>query len=142
MGHLRFVVFYLVVGVAGALAHIFSAPGSPVPTVGASGAISGLMGAYLVLYPRVRIQTLFIIIIFIKVIPLPAWLVLLYWFGLQVVSGALAPLEGGGVAFWAHVGGFVAGVLLVKLFEKRQLVDARRHQVVLRPTEIEHRGWW
>jgi membrane associated rhomboid family serine protease len=141
MGHLRFVAFYLVVGVGAALAHVFSAPGSPVPVVGASGAISGLMGAYLVLYPRVRIQTLFILIIFIRVIPLPAWLVLVYWFALQVLSGTLAPLDGGGVAFWAHVGGFVAGAVLVKPFENRQLVEARRRHVVLSPFEIQHRGW-
>jgi membrane associated rhomboid family serine protease len=141
MGHIRFVVFYVVVGLVAGLAHVLSAPGSPVPTVGASGAISGLMGAYLVLYPRVRIQTFFFFIVFFRIIPVPAWLVLLYWFALQVLSGALAPLEGGGVAFWAHVGGFVAGVVLVKLFENRQLVAARRHQVRLSPFEIENRGW-
>jgi membrane associated rhomboid family serine protease len=141
MGHLRFVVFYVVVGLAAGLAHVLAAPGSAVPTVGASGAISGLMGAYLVLYPRVRIKTLFIIIIFFTVIPVPAWVVLLYWFALQVLSGVLMPAHGGGVAVWAHVGGFLAGVVLVKLFENRQLVAARRHQVPLSPFEIEHRGW-
>jgi membrane associated rhomboid family serine protease len=141
MGHLRFVVFYGVVGVLAGLAHVLSSPGSPVPTVGASGAISGLMGAYLVLYPKVRIQTLFFFIIFFKIIPVPAWLVLLYWFALQVLSGAMAPVLGGGVAFWAHVGGFVSGVVLVKLFETRQLVAARRHQVPLSSFEIENRGW-
>jgi membrane associated rhomboid family serine protease len=141
MGHLRFLVFYVAVGVLAGVAHVASGPGSPVPTVGASGAISGVMGAYLVLYPRVRIRTLFWFLIFIRVIPVPAWLVLVYWFALQVLSGAVAPLEGGGVAFWAHVGGFVAGVVLVKLFENRQLVAARRRHVALSPFEIEHRGW-
>ncbi len=141
MGHLRFVVFYVLVGLLAGLAHVLSAPGSAIPTVGASGAISGLMGAYLVLYPRVRIKTLFFFIVFFRVIPVPAWLVLLYWFALQLLSGVMAPPQGGGVAFWAHVGGFIAGVVLVKLFENRQLVAARRDQVVLSPFEIEHRGW-
>lgn len=142
MGHLRFLVFYLACGVLAAIAHIASAPGSLVPIVGASGAISGVMGAYLVLYPRVRIHTLFIFIIFFRIIPVPAWLILLWWFALQLLSGYMQPASGGeGVAFWAHVGGFVAGVLLVKLFENRQLVEARRHHVMLSPFEISRRGW-
>jgi rhomboid family protein len=109
-----------------------------VPTVGASGAISGIMGAYLVLYPRVRVNMLFIFIIFFKVIPIPAWLVLLWWFFVQVVTGLpqLSPMRpdvSGGVAVWAHVGGFLAGVLLIKLFENRRLV-AKREEI----REIEH----
>ena len=105
-------------------------PASPVPTVGASGAISGILGAYLVLYPRVRVKYLFIFIIFFKVFRLPAWAVLLWWFGMQVLTG-LPQLNqvdrevSGGVAVWAHVGGFVAGVLLIKLFENRRLVSRR-----------------
>ena len=87
MGHLRFLVFYLVCGVLAAIAHIASAPGSLIPTVGASGAISGVMGAYLVLYPRVRIHTLFIFVIFFRIIPVPAWLILIWWFALQLLSG-------------------------------------------------------
>lgn len=142
MGHLRFLVFYLLMGAAAAGAHVFSLPESPVPMVGASGAISGVMGAYLLLYPRVRIHTLFIILFFIRIIPVPAWLVLCQWFVIQLISGASMPTAGGGVAFWAHVGGFVAGLVLVKPFENRVLVNAKKRRVQLRPWELEHRGWW
>jgi membrane associated rhomboid family serine protease len=142
MGHFRFLVFYVVTGAAAALAHIFMAAASSVPIVGASGAISGIMGAYLVLYPRIRIHTLFVFIIFFRIIPVSAWFVLILWFALQLLSGYAAPVEGGGVAFWAHVGGFVAGVILVKPFESRQLVDARRRHVKLRPDQVAHHGWW
>lgn len=136
MGHGRFLAFYLLVGLAAALAHIASAPGSIVPTVGASGAISGVMGAYLVLYPRVRIQTLFVFIIFLRVIPVPAWLVLIMWFALQVLTGYATAVDTGGVAVWAHVGGFVAGVLLVRLFVNSSLVAARRERMLGNPTEV------
>ncbi len=141
MGHLRFLVFYLLTGLAAAGVHIVSEPGSQLPMVGASGAISGIMGAYLVLYPRVRVHTLFIIIILIRVIPLPAWLLLGYWLLIQVLLGTAAPAAGGGVAFWAHVGGFVAGVLLVKPFENRQLVAAKRAKRKLERREIRGGGW-
>jgi membrane associated rhomboid family serine protease len=123
MGRVRFVVFYLLCGFAAAGAQIAVDPGSIVPMVGASGAISGVMGAYLVLYPRVRVNMLFIFFIIIRIIPLPAWVVLLWWFGLQVLNqyaGADA-----GVAFMAHIGGFVAGVVLVKLFENKALTGDR-----------------
>ena len=141
MGHLRFVVFYLLCGVAGAAAHIFTAPGSMIPTVGASGAISGVMGAYLVLYPKIKIQTLFVLFIFIKIIPIPAWLVLTEWFAVQLFSSYSAPSTGGGVAFFAHIGGFVAGLVLVKLFENRTLVNARKQKLQLSPFEVPGRGW-
>ncbi len=130
MGHVRYLVFYLLMGVAAAGAQIFSSPASPIPTVGASGAISGVMGAYLVLYPRIRIQTLFWFLFFIRIIAVPAWFILLYWFALQVLSGTATPQTGGGVAFFAHIGGFVGGALLVKLFENRKLVAARRQAAV------------
>jgi membrane associated rhomboid family serine protease len=127
MGHVRFLVFYLATGLLAAGAHIVSDLASPLPIVGASGAISGVMGAYLVLYPRVRIQTLFIFVFIIRIIAVPAWFVLILWFLLQLLSGYTAPVgAGGGVAFWAHVGGFVAGLLLVKPFESRRLRAARR----------------
>jgi membrane associated rhomboid family serine protease len=141
MGRLRFLAFYLITGLAAAAAHIVSDPGSQVPMVGASGAISGIMGAYLVLYPRVRVHTLFIIIILIRVIPLPAWVLLGYWFLIQILAGTASPGTGGGVAFWAHVGGFAAGVLLVKPFENRQLVDAKRAKRKLDLRDIRGRGW-
>ena len=137
MGRVRFLVFYLICGLIAAGAHVALNPASAVPTVGASGAISGILGAYLVLYPRVRVKMLFYFLIFFRVIPIQAWLVLLFWFGWQVLSGLpqLSQLNrdiSGGDAVWAHVGGFVAGVLLVKLFENRRLVDIRtaeRHRL-------------
>jgi membrane associated rhomboid family serine protease len=132
MGRLRFLAFYLICGLAAAAAHVMVAPNSPVPTVGASGAISGLLGAYLVLYPRVRVKMLFIFIIIIRIIPVPAWLVLAWWFFIQLMSGlpeVMSPVRDevvkGGVAVWAHIGGFVAGLLLVKPFENRELVRRR-----------------
>jgi len=134
MGRLRFLVFYVVCGLAAAAAQVMVDPASPIPMVGASGAISGIMGAYLLLYPRVRVNMLFIIFILIRIIPLPAWLVLLWWFFVQLVSGLpqLNQHSQGGVAVWAHVGGFVAGLVLVKLFENRELTSRRtvgRHRL-------------
>ena len=142
MGRLRFLLFYALTGLAASAGHILSTPGSQVPMVGASGAISGIMGAYLVLYPRVRIFTLFFFFVFIRVIPLPAWVLLGYWFAIQLASGTLAPAVGAGVAFWAHVGGFVAGAVLVKLFERRDLVTAKKQHIKLRPDQIRHGGWY
>jgi membrane associated rhomboid family serine protease len=123
MGHGRYLAFYLLCGLAAGTAHILSSPGSPIPTVGASGAISGVMGAYLSLYPNVRIH-MFFLIFFARI---RAWIVLLYWFGLQLFEGVsqLGPMRPGvssGVAVWAHVGGFVAGVVLVKLFTTHRAV--------------------
>ena len=141
MGHLRFLFFYIMTGLVGALAHIFTDPDSLIPTVGASGAISGVMGAYLLLYPRIKIETLFILFVFIKIIPVPAWFVLGEWFALQLLSGYTAPAVGGGVAFWAHIGGFVAGLIAIRLFVNRQLLDARKQHIQLSPFEIKNRGW-
>ncbi len=117
LGHGGFLLFYLAAGVLGAAAHVASASASAVPTVGASGAISGVMGAYIVLYPRVRVDTLFVFFIFIRVIPLPAYVMLGYWAFLQFLSGAMGAGagSGGGVAVWAHVGGFVAGAAMIWL---------------------------
>jgi membrane associated rhomboid family serine protease len=141
MGPGRFLVFYLLCGLAAAGAHVLVDPRSPVPTVGASGAISGVMGAYLMLYPRVRVNMLFIFVIFFKVIPIPAWMVLLWWFFVQLFSGlpqlsSVRPDASGGVAVWAHVGGFLAGVLLIKVFENPRLVAERE---VLR--QQQHPRW-
>jgi membrane associated rhomboid family serine protease len=95
--------------------------------VGASGAISGVMGAYLILFPNVRVYALVPIVIFITSVALPAWVMLGYWFLIQFVSGLLtAADEMGGVAFWAHVGGFVAGVVLIKLFTREDYLEAHR----------------
>ena len=118
MGRLRFVVFYLLTGVAAALAQVVLTPASAVPMVGASGAISGVMGAYVVLYPRVRVFMLVPLGFLLTSMAWPAWMMLGYWFLLQFVSGLISRQEGGGVAFWAHFGGFVAGAVLVKLFAR------------------------
>lgn len=131
MGPWRYLAFYLICGLAAAAAQVVVNPASPVPTVGASGAISGILGAYLVLYPRARVNMLFIFVIIFKVIPVPAWLVLLWWFALQVITGLpelmrVNPEVSGGVAVWAHVGGFLAGVLLIRVFADRGLVAAHR----------------
>ncbi len=111
----RFVVFYLACGLAAALAQVWTNPTSVVPMVGASGAISGVMGAYLILFPRVRVWTMVLLGIFFVRMALPAWGMLLYWAFLQLASGlTTVGGEGGGVAFWAHIGGFVAGAILVR----------------------------
>ena len=143
MGHLRYVAFYLLCGVAAAAAHFATDPASTVPTVGASGAISGVMGAYLVLYPRVKVQTFIFLVFYVTVIALPAWVLLLEWLVIQVVAGVgtLGAAEGGGIAFWAHVGGFVAGVVGVKLFQRPQLVAAKRHHVQLGRDEVRRLRW-
>lgn len=139
MGRGRFLAFYLLCGLVAAAAHVASQPASAVPTVGASGAVSGVMGAYLMLFPRVRVRMLFIFIIVFKVIRLPAWLVLLWWFGLQVLLGVFdvrsLPATEGGVAVWAHVGGFVAGAVLVAAFTRPDLLAARRARLRLQPRE-------
>lgn len=124
MGRGRFLVFYLLTGLAAALAHVASDPGSIVPMVGASGAISGIMGAYLVLFPRARVKTLLVLIVFVTVISVPAWVYLGYWFFLQLVSSG--NVASAGVAFWAHIGGFAAGVLLIPLFRRRSPGPPRR----------------
>ena len=121
MGRIRFLVFYLLCGVIAAASHVVLDPTSPIPTVGASGAISGVLGAYLVLYPHVRVRMLFWFLLFIRVFRVPAWAVLLWWFLWQLVAGLPQLMTvnrevSGGVAVWAHIGGFVAGVILVKLF--------------------------
>ena len=119
----RFVAFYLLCGLAAAGLQVFAQPNSEIPMVGASGAISGVMGAYLVLFPRVRVFTLIPLGFFITSMALPAWVMLIYWMGLQFLGGfSSIGAEGGGVAFWAHVGGFVAGVVLVKVFARSDRV--------------------
>ncbi len=120
LGHFTYLLFYLVSGFAAGIAHIILNAGSNVPSVGASGAIAGVMGAYFVLYPRARVLMWFPPIFFFH---LPAWLVLGYWFFVQFMSGAATSIaetsQSGGIAFWAHVGGFVAGILLIKVLPER-----------------------
>jgi membrane associated rhomboid family serine protease len=124
LGHLKYLLFYLISGGAAAIAYILLDASSNQPTIGASGAIAGVMGAYFVLYPKARVLTLIFLIVFFTFWWLPAWVFLGYWFVLQFLSGTATSIAGagqntGGVAFWAHVGGFVAGILLIKLMPER-----------------------
>lgn len=128
LGHWLYLVFYLLCGVAAALLHTLFNIGSTVPSVGASGAIAGVMGAYFLLYPRARVLTL-VPFFFVFFMWLPAWIVLGYWFVAQFLSGAASSITSrgaasSGIAFWAHVGGFAAGMLLIKIFPGR----ARRYR--------------
>lgn len=124
LGHFKYLVFYILTGLIAMTTQVLVSVHSTVPTLGASGAIAGVLGAYFVLYPKARVLTWF----FVFVLWVPAWIILGYWFALQFLSGtaaiaAYAHQNVGGVAFWAHVGGFVSGALLVKVFPQRQ----RRH---------------
>ena len=112
LGHLGFLLFYLAAGIAAALAHIAADPFSVIPTVGASGAIGGVMGGYLLLFPRARVDILLIFIVFFRIFTVPAWIILGLWFAMQIFSGLSTPTNGGGVAYWAHAGGFLAGIVL------------------------------
>ncbi len=127
MGHVRYVLFYVLCGLAAAFAQTLVNPSSAVPMVGASGAIGGVMGAYAVLYPRARIETLIVLGLYVRTVPVPAYFMLGYWFLLQVLGG-LPTLggEGAGVAFWAHIGGFAAGAALVLVFRDRELLARHR----------------
>jgi membrane associated rhomboid family serine protease len=120
LGHVRYLIFYLLAGYAATFAHLWFNPGSAVPAIGASGAISGVLGAYLLLYPKARIQTLIFFGFFARFTMVPAWVFLPFWFLIQLVSGVASlgvpnAETGGGVAFFAHIGGFVAGPVLLLL---------------------------
>lgn len=122
MGHFRFVIFYLICGFAATAAHILFNPDSRIPSIGASGAVAGVLGAYLLSYPYARILTLLPFFLFWPIVELPAVLVLGLWFFIQVMSGTAAvatSAQTGGVAWWAHIGGFVAGLILIEIFAKR-----------------------
>ncbi|WP_072776702.1 rhomboid family intramembrane serine protease [Marivita hallyeonensis] len=112
MGHVGFTLFYLAAGLGAGFIHYISAPGSQVPTVGASGAIAGVMGGYLLLFPKARVDIFIFFIVFFKILPIPAWIMLGLWFAMQVFGGFGSPSDEGGVAYWAHVGGFVIGLVL------------------------------
>jgi membrane associated rhomboid family serine protease len=123
LGHFKYLVFYLLSGAAAALTQVALTPTSRIPTVGASGAIAGVLGAYFLLYPRARVLTWFVAFFHV-----PAWLILGYWFVMQFLSGATSlayatDVNRGGVAVWAHVGGFVAGMVMIKVFPQRKNRD-------------------
>ena len=118
MGHVRFVVFYLLCGIVAALAQTLADPSSEIPMVGASGAIAGVLGAYLLLHPRANVGVLLVIIIYVRIISVPAIIVLGLWFVMQLYSGAHTPTDQGGVAYMAHIGGFIAGMVLIPFFKR------------------------
>jgi membrane associated rhomboid family serine protease len=126
MGRAPFVLFYLLSGLGAAATQILLSPTSAIPMVGASGAISGVMGAYVILYPTVQVHMLIVLVVFITRIVVPAYLMLGYWFLLQLVQGAASVGSNGGVAFWAHVGGFITGALLIFVFRDPELVAEHR----------------
>jgi len=117
LGHFRFIVFYLLSGLIASLAHIIILPNSTIPMIGASGAIAGVLGAYFLLYPRARVLTLVFFFFFVDIVRIPALVFLGLWFVFQILSSA----GGGGIAWYAHIGGFIGGAVLVKLFERKRL---------------------
>jgi rhomboid family protein len=127
LGHAKYLVFYLACGVAAAMAQVAMDPASRIPMVGASGAIAGVMGAYLMKFPRSRVVMLFFLL-FIFTFDVPAWVMLIYWFALQVFGGFGSFTESaqGGVAFFAHVGGFVTGIVLIYVMGTRERYWRRR----------------
>jgi membrane associated rhomboid family serine protease len=119
MGSAKFLIFYLVSGVASAMVQFITSLGSAIPTVGASGAIAGVMGAFLILYPRARVVTLVFIVFFITTVEIPAAFMLIYWFAIQLLSGlgSLSSVsQAQGIAWFAHIGGFIAGILFLRIF--------------------------
>ncbi|MEA1996083.1 MAG: rhomboid family intramembrane serine protease [Gemmatimonadota bacterium] len=129
MGHLRFIVFYLACGLIAAAAQVFNAPHSEIPMIGASGAISGVLGAYLVIHPFARVHTLIFIFIFIRVVTLPAIIVLGIWFLLQIMSSLYIAPDAAGVAWMAHIGGFIAGMILISFFQKSHRRRFRKNSI-------------
>lgn len=119
MGRLRYLVFYMLSGTAAALLQVYIQPASLSPLIGASGAIAGVLGAYLILFPRARIASLVFLFIIFTIVEIPASILLLLWLGLQVYSG-LFSVQGSGIAWWAHIGGFIFGAVMVSFFAVRR----------------------
>ena len=140
MGHVKYLIFYVAAAVGAGLAQVFISTGSDVPMVGASGAVSGLLAAYILLFPHGRIRTMVTLGVFITMTMLPAWMMIGYWFVLQLISGFLSlnqvANEGGGVAFFAHIGGFVVGLLLTIPLRDR---DRQRSQNSARDEPVSSR---
>jgi len=120
MGHFKFLAFYLLAGVAATLVHFLTSPASIIPTIGASGAISGVLGAYIVLFPKVKVKTLIGYGFFFQTARLPAYVLIGFWFVMQLVFGSISLVggTGSGIAFFAHIGGFVFGYVITKIFKK------------------------
>jgi membrane associated rhomboid family serine protease len=125
LGYVKFIIFYLLCGVVAAYAYAFTNPASTVPMIGASGAVSGILGAYILLFPHARIHTLFFLFFFVQVVRLPAIFVIGFWIGIQFINGMISQgtASHGGIAWFAHIGGFVFGILMIKPFMKKR----RRH---------------
>jgi membrane associated rhomboid family serine protease len=121
MGHARYLVFYFLCGIVAVFAQALASPDSPIPIIGASGAISGVLGAYLLLFPRAKVLTLVLLPFFFTTVRMPAMLLLLLWFAVQLISDLAAPTAGASVAFRAHVGGFLTGMLLVPFLKRRDV---------------------
>jgi membrane associated rhomboid family serine protease len=136
LGPARFLLLYLLSGTVAALCEAFSDPSSTLPMIGASGAIAGVLGAYLLLYPYAKVHVFVWIFVFIRVFAVPASIVLGVWFGLQLLSGLIADLDDPGVAIWAHVGGFVAGLALIAVLKPRgvELWQEAKSPAVVSPT--------
>jgi len=115
MGHLRFIIFYLLTGLIASSAHVLAAPDSTLPMIGASGAIAGVLGAYFILFPRANVKTLIFLFVFVSVVRVPAVFFLGIWFFFQILSSG----SGGGIAWYAHIGGFIAGAALIRFFVRR-----------------------
>jgi len=131
MGSVRFALFYILSGLAATAAQVLADPASPIPMVGASGAIGGVMGAYIVLYPKVHVHMLLFLVVFVRTFAIPAFAMLGYWIGVQFLGGiSTIGSDEGGVAFWAHIGGFIAGMALIFIFKDEELLA--RHP---------YRGW-
>lgn len=113
LGHWRYLAFYLASGIAAGLLHYASGVDSQVPMVGASGAIAGVMGGYLLLFPKAKVDIFIFFIVFFRIFPIPAWIMLILWFGMQFFGGIASDPNGAGVAYWAHAGGFMAGFVLI-----------------------------
>ncbi len=116
MGHIPYLIFYFICGIGAGALHILSNPISNMPMVGASGAISGVLGAYLLLYPKARVDVALVLIIIVRMFTWPAWVVLSAWMIFQVFGGLLSASTGGGIAYWAHIGGFIVGIVLTSPF--------------------------
>jgi membrane associated rhomboid family serine protease len=128
LGHAKFLLFYLTAGVGGAIAHIISSPYSQIPTIGASGAIAGILGAYLILFPYARVLTIVPIFFFIEIIRVPAVILIGFWFILQLFNGFFSlevAQSAGGIAWFAHIGGFLTGLILIYLIPKRRTPSRR-----------------
>lgn len=139
MGHGRFLIFYLLSGVVAGLAQVVAAPQATIPSIGASGAIAGVLGAYLLLFPRARVRTLLPLPFWLSIVSIPAVIVLGGWFFIQFFNGLASigvSMQTGGIAWWAHIGGFIAGMVLMPVFRKKRRTDSYDWL-----DESDWRGW-